>query len=612
MPQLLQKVGYSEGLAGEGRFMAADRDATNMSHAVGLRRLAIGLAQGLALYGMFKAAEQQVWPATDLATFQALLLPLLFAPLAAIHAESHLARRTYLLWLGTIVLVTAALGFFDGLRFGGPLDKETWEPGLLLIATATSAFIAEALVLAAHAEGRRIASYSSYFDAGWKHGVQVAAGAGFVGVLWLLLFLGSRLFELIGLKFLTDLIEEAWFAIPISAVALAIAIHLTDVRHSLVRGIRTLALTLLSWLLPLLVLIVAGFVLSLPLTGLQPLWDTNFAAALLLAVTAALIILINAAYQDGLPETQSHAVLRWVMMAGALLPAPLIVLAAYALTLRVQQYGWTAERVYALACIVVGACYATGYLVAAVRPNDLLKRLESTNVATSFVVLGVLLALFSPIADPAHIAVKSQVARLESGRITPDQFDYAYLRFEGGRYGADELKRMTTGYFDVAGAKEPAAQAMKLTNRYQTLPLARETLAANIVVGGGRELPESFAAQDWGSLTQKAPSDFHDCLQRPGQQCEAFFVDFDKDGTDEIILSADEGGIAPTLFRYDGALWSRVGLLPWRLACEDMKTLLRAGQATTLDSAWNDLDVGGLRMDVAVRGVRDWPDCPKT
>ncbi len=592
------------------------QDPTTVTRAVGARRLAIGLAQGFCLFLMFQAKDHKVWPASDLAAFQALLLPLLFAPLAAIHAHSHLPGRRLGAWLAVVAIVCAAAGFFDGYKNGGALDVERWEPGPLLVATAAGLFIAEALVLAAQAEGRRIAHYPAYFDAAWKHGVQAAAAAGFAGALWLLLNLGSGLFKLIKLTFLSDLIHEAWFAIPMTTMALAIAIHLTDVRASLVRGIRTLALTLLSWLLPLPVAIAAGFVASLPFTGLQPLWDTNFAAALLLAVSAALIVLINAAYQDGLPDTRAPTALRWAMTAGAVLPAPLVAIAAYALALRVQQYGWTAERVYALACVAIGACYAAGYAAAVLRRAALLKTIERTNIATSFVVIGILALLFTPLADPVRIAVSSQVARLEKGLISPDAFDYKYLRLQGARYGLRALERMKAGEIQVAGVNDRAAQALALKARHENPPVDRAGLALNVTAAPGHVIPPSFLEQDWtaplktgGVPSPPAPFMTLPCLHEPGERCEAFVRDLDGDGSDDVILVSSGAGRPPLVFSHESGIWVRAGQLPVRLGCADMRALLRSGDFKTAPSRWPALEIGGLRMEIAARGENVPADC---
>ncbi|MFY0057026.1 hypothetical protein ABTP94_18390, partial [Acinetobacter baumannii] len=88
------------------------------------------------------------------------------------------------------------------------------------------------------------------FDVAWKAGVQLALSLGFTLAFWLLLQLGAALFHVIGVKALSSLIGEAWFAIPVTCLAFALAVQLTDVRDGLIRGVRTVALMLLSWLLP--------------------------------------------------------------------------------------------------------------------------------------------------------------------------------------------------------------------------------------------------------------------------------------------------------------------------------------------------------------------------
>ncbi|MGE4064462.1 MAG: DUF4153 domain-containing protein [Rhodospirillaceae bacterium] len=571
---------------------------------IGLRRLAIGLAQGLALYLMFQTYEARIWPATDLATFQAILLPLFFAPLAAIRADGHLPPRKLMIGLGGVVVLTAALGAFEGYRVGGLLDARGWEPGPLLAGVAFILFLGEALVVAGETDGKRLPRYQTYFEALSKHAVQLGVGVAFLGALWVLLYLGGSLFNLIKLEFLLDLIEEPWFAIPISTTGLAIAVHVTDMRGTLVRGLRTLAHALLSWLLPVLTLITLGFLASLPFTGLQPLWDTRFAAGLLLAVAAALIVLINAVYEDGAPENQPRGVQRWSMMAAMALPAPLVAIAAHALFLRVGQYGWTTERVFAFACILIGGCFGVGYLAALARG---MKRLEETNMIASFSAIAVILALLTPVADPVRISVASQVARLEDGRTAPEAFDYRYLRFEGGRYGASVLARMQAGEFKRAGVADRARQAANLPPRFASAPIGRDDLPLNITVAGGRALPESFLAQDWAATT-KGKSVYPACLTRPGEKCEAFLLDLTADGSDEILLL--QAGTAAAVLRHDGDRWLYGGFLPHRLACDDMRALLRSGEVRTTPSPWSDLEIGGVRMDVAEGDMFSIPDCP--
>src|SRR5260370_15638541 len=344
--------------------------------------------------------------------------------------------RSLLIWAGTAAVLLAALAMHDiergaddangwlwGLFFAHQNSLAMWPSPLLVIFPMAGLFIAHALVVAGDAERRIIATYPGYFDAAWKHGVQLALSFIFVALFWVVLELGAGLFKLINIDFLQRLIGHRWFALPATTLALACALHVTDARAGIVRGIRILVLTLLSWLLPLMALFVFGFLASLPFTGLAPLWGTRFATALLLTAAAALVFLVNATYQDGAAEHAPPRLLRHAGSLAAAMLVPLVAIAAYALALRVIQHGWTSDRIIPAACLVVGACYAFAYGSAVLRPGPWLARIAACNIVTAFLVLGVLLALFTPIADPARLAVASQLARLEAGTIAADNVD---------------------------------------------------------------------------------------------------------------------------------------------------------------------------------------------
>ena len=426
---------------------------------IALTRALVGLAQGIILYLLYQAQEAKTWPATDGVIFAAALGVALFVPLIVIAGLRNLRPWTLAIWTIAPVVICAGLVGYDIFRdpeLRPELSRILPGPRLWLTLSAIL-FIVHSLVVAGETDRRVIAGYGKHFDVAWKHGLQVALAAVFVGVFWLVLWLGASLFELIKLTFLTELIRKSWFWIPVTALATACAIHLTDVHAGILRGTRALALTMLAWLLPVMTVIGVGFLLALPFTGLEPLWSTRRATSILLTATAALILLINAAYQDGNAETPVARLMRYASVVATFVLPPLVALAGYGLWLRVSQYGWTPERITAVACVTVAACYAGGYAVAIVLPRARVRGLESTNVFTSLVILAVLLALFTPIADPARIAVADQVARLESGEISPDKFDFAFLRFQSGRYGRQALERLKR--------KEDGPDALRIRSR---------------------------------------------------------------------------------------------------------------------------------------------------
>jgi hypothetical protein len=59
---------------------------------------------------------------------------------------------------------------------------------------------------------------------------------------------------------------------------------------------------------------------------------------------------------------------------------PVVLVGIYALGLRVAQYGWTADRVIAAACLLVALFYAAGYLWAASQYDTWLRPVTTVNV----------------------------------------------------------------------------------------------------------------------------------------------------------------------------------------------------------------------------------------
>jgi hypothetical protein len=272
-----------------------------------------------------------------------------------------------------------------------------------------------------------------------------------------------------------------------------------------------------------------GFLASLPFTGLEPLWKTRFATSLLLTAAAVLVLLINAAYQDGDPAHAAGRVLRYPGSLASLALVPIVAIAAYALGLRVDQHGWTTDRIIAAACTLIAGCYALGYTWAALSRGPWLRRLERCNLVTAFVILGVLLALFTPIADPARLSVASQLARFKAGKVGAEKFDFAYLRFQGARYGKRALEGLRA---EAQGAEADLVrrridQVLAMKHPWEGSPTLAPTVAelvANIAVyPEGRVLPAGFVERNWSVEPENWT--LPRCLTNPADQCEAYLLD---------------------------------------------------------------------------------------
>jgi hypothetical protein len=592
---------------------------------LGWTRLIIGLIQGAALLGLYLSIEHRSWPATVPGLFAPLVLVFAWMPIVLLGAVGRMRLRTLLIWGLTAAALLALMGWWSvtwGVRPSG-LNEPLASP-IVFAASAAMLFIAHHLILPADRARRWIAPYPAYFDTAWKAGVQLALSVAFTGAFWLLLFLGAGLFSVIGLNFLRDLLGQEWFSIPVTTLAFSAAVHLTDVKDGLIRGVRTVALMLLSWLMPVMTLITAAFILALPFAGVGRLWDEGYGTSLMLAAAAALIILINAAYQDGEPDGAPPAVLQWAARIAGVLLVPLIGLALWGIALRIGQHGLTPERIIAAACVLVGAVHAVGYAIAAVKPGPWMRPLERTNIIGGVAAVAAILALFTPLADPARLSVADQMRRLETGRVSAEAFDYAFLRFDAGRSGREALDRLAES--DDAEIARRAGEAMSPGNRWsleqeRSMPEPHGLSPENVrleVLPEGSTLPQSFADQIpnfmdlLGECTDTSP-------------CVVRLLDVDGDGRDDLLIGqrlgvsvlqrlADGRWIEDTYYMYPFCLDDR-GRQGERL---DLGAAWREGDLTTPPARYLDLVLGGVRMraqdnarcpgeDVTAAGVRRRP-----
>lgn len=569
---------------------ATGRDSLGGATAplLGPIRLGIGLLQGLGLFWLHRSADNdlKIWPATEPLLFGPLLLIVAFLPFVLLAGVGRLRPVTLAIWTAVAGLALALLGLHDIARQSADtLRQSPFLSAPVVLFSAAALFISHHLVAPADMERRRIASFPAYFDTTWKAGVQLAMSIGFTGAFWILLTLGAALFKVIGLDFLEDLLRKDWFWIPVSTLAFAIAVHLTDVRDGLIRGVRTVALMLLSWLLLVMTVLAAGFLGALPFTGLEGLWETGNGTSLVLAAAAALIILINTAYQDGRPDNLPPVVLRGAVRVSAVLLTPLVILAVLGLSLRIGQYGLTPDRIIAGACALVGAAYAVGYGWAALSPfwrkGDWMRPLERTNIWTGILTVAVILLLFSPALDPARLSVMDQVARLERGAVTPDKFDYAFLRFESGKAGQAALERLTRSSNTAVAAGALAAQ--KIENRYDVRLADEEERAPAIEMWpiGSEPLPAGFIA------SANRYGDLDHCQY--ANLCLATRRDLDADGAPELLIVGHED---ISVFVPDGEGWSQLGRFHQSCrpdARSDPRDALRTGRLQTARPVWPDL-----------------------
>ncbi|MGO4776323.1 DUF4153 domain-containing protein, partial [Lysobacter sp. 2RAB21] len=254
--------------------------------------------------------------------------------------------------------------------------------------------------------GRWRAPYSALFEHGWQNALTLLLTAVFVGICWGVLGLCAVLFKLIGIGFFADLFTTRSFAHLATGIMIGLGVLVGRTQQRPVQVARQILFAIFKGLLPLVALIALLFVISLPFTGLDALWRTRSATLILMSLIAVMVLFVNAVYQDGDDAPPYPRWLRHVVDAALLILPIYAGLGLYALSLRIGQYGWTAERFWAVLASVVLSAYTVGYAVAALRPRaGWLHDLKRVNVGVSLAILALTVAANSWLLDPHRLSV---------------------------------------------------------------------------------------------------------------------------------------------------------------------------------------------------------------
>lgn len=457
------------------------------------------------------------------------------------------------------------------------------------------------------AHGRWRAPYPELFEHAWQNALTLALAALFTGICWVVLHLWASLFKLINIDLFEDLFTEKAFIYLATGAMVGLGILLGRTQQGPIRVARQILLAICKGLLPLLAFIAVLFIVSLPFTGLEPLWGTRSAAGLLIALTALLIIFVNAVYQDGNTGTPYPAWLRKVVEAGLLVMPLFSLLALYALWLRVDQYGWTAERFWAVLVAAVAAAYAFGYAWAVLRPRrGWLFPLRRVNMTLSWAVIGVVVLANLPVLDPHRIGVASQLKRLGAGEVQPDEMDLDYLRFHSGRrgYAAAQALREHPAFAGDPDLTAELERVLARTSRYgRETEETREArrlkspaeVQAHISLAEGSAMPGD---EWWSKLIADEPQGL-DCLL-PENECVVLTLNLDDDGRDEHLLCAirSRTNAHCRLYAFENGRWTDSGGAYFYADRKenDLRQALRAGRIEIHHRRWPDLSVEDGRV----------------
>lgn len=399
--------------------------------------LGIGLIQGFCLYYLFEIETGSgEWTTRDFA----LLVFTLIAPTSFFLASSPNTRLSAL----AFAIGIGALAYFlhvAAVSLSGDIGENVTARITALLGGSAVAYIFVCYFRAQQEDGN-LFNYAALFKHAWNLPFIGAMAGAFLGAFWLVLLLWAALFDLIDIDFFEDLFTEEAFAWPASCATLAIGVYIARDWERVILTLRGVAIALLRFLAPILVLVSFIFIATLGATGLEKLWQATSATITTTSLVVFALLFINAVIGgESDPENAPNAFIAWSGRAQSFILPAFAAIALYSLWLRADQYGWTVPRIYGGLFVFTGGLYSASYFLSSLMPQWT-KLIQKANIAISLFACALVVLVQTPILNPYAISTNSLMERLDKGRTSIEEFDFGYLRFHLGDPGRAALTNL--------------------------------------------------------------------------------------------------------------------------------------------------------------------------
>jgi hypothetical protein len=568
-----------------------------MSDRIGLA--AVGVAQGLAVWLLVEGwPEAHHWRALCVG-----LLTFVAVSAAVLHFAWTGERIARLLLLASATgMVYALVASWLGLEL--PQEGALSRAGDRRILTWVQASVVTLYVLGPFLQihqrsGRLTFPYDDLFLHSWNNFFVALVGALFTGALWAVLLLWGALFKLIGIEFFADVFAENLFVFPVTGAAVGFGLALGRESQRVVATLRGITLRVFAGLIPLVCFVALLFLATLPVTGLGPLWETDHASHLLLTWVAVTVLFFNAVYQEGCRAEPLPRLARRLVEAGLVAMVGFLSISAWGLWLRIDQYGLTPPRIWAVLLWVVLAAYALGYAGAVLRRGSpWLPAVRPVNRAVAWLVVGLGLLAHTPVLDPMGWSARSQYQRLVSGRVAAEQFDYGYLRFQLARAGTERFEQLALlgAHPELEAIRAGVARAREAAGYWEWKEQEKpgpDLQGLEILTAGGR-VPEGLL----DAIRRTPELRGQRCVS--GQLCTLFAAEIGSGPGEEWILAL---GVAPfaamhVFGRSEAGRFTYWGRLQSPSAPQeslDLGSAIRKGRVQSVPSRYRDLLIDGTR-----------------
>ena len=528
------------------------------SHLPKLLMLATAGLQGLGVSLLYRSFDEGLWPSQSPMWFYPMISLVLLLPTGFLLTVERSRERATLVRVGAYGIIVGLLGAYIGYQ-AMPFGAVRID-GLSVTYAITLGIASFITLIFVQRQVAEALGYEPLFLFSWRNLVVGALSLAFLGGVILMYLLWAALFNEIGIGFFKELFGEIWFVALLGALSFGSGVivfrGLTDVVDSISR----LLSGIIKLLLPFLLVMTVAFLVALPFTGLEILWSTNQGTLLLMVLTFILLLCLNAVYQTGAgsspyPSWLHHAI------TGALFTLPVFsALSFYGLYARLDQYAWTVVRYWAFVVWLTLCLFSFGYVLAVIKRRAAWPTMmASVNSILGVFVIVVLLLSNSPVLDFRKLSLASQMHRLTSGAVSPEDFDDQYLRAELARPGYLALQELTAQdpvlwarlkdgsdpLGETAGAQPGNLEARDLS-RSASLP--RQKNGALVLAPADLVLPTPVAVAINALMAAEADTSAY-----------VLAVDFDQDGQTEYAALL----FGPAGARQDGSYYFKEARGVW-------------------------------------------------
>lgn len=287
--------------------------------------------------------------------------------------------------------------------------------------------------------------YPFLFQCAWSLFVKICITFLFLGIFWAVLLSSTYLLTFVELDFLQDWLEEEFVWMPLSGAVFGLGLAALNELNAVVDIMRSLAVRLLRLLLPIIAVVTAIFLVFIPVRGLDTVFGEFSAATTILCMTGAGIALITATL-DAVDEkgSQNAVLLGCARVLAVLLPI-MAGVALYAFYLRVNQYGWTPERLAGAASAGVVFAYAFTYVAACfIKPSEWRQSIRQGNIYLALGVIGISVLWLTPLLNTQRISANTQIARYLAEKSVAEQLPIWEMQRDWGRAGKAAVQTLHT------------------------------------------------------------------------------------------------------------------------------------------------------------------------